>query len=152
MSSNTLIGTKQQQRAIKYRPSLTAEQILKIIELAKLEAPISNTSIQLVSILSSIVAKIENGALVASYVPAPPKPSLLESLGGPTTPSSTASLSKEQQWELAYNKYSATPLACTATEILEAKEHMYLNDLMSAEEIAEFEKAMFLAAAKDSNT
>ena len=143
--------TKQNQatHAAKYRPSLTTAQIIKITNLAISENPITNESIQLIATLSPFLAKIENGALAAAYVPTPRTSSnSLEALGAGTStvqgtlPTPTAP-TKEQRWEASYAQYLANPLSCNAITIMEAKEHMYLNDLMSTEEMAEFETAQF---------
>jgi hypothetical protein len=139
----------------KYRPVLTAAQITKILALAKLEQPISAESFSLISTLSPFAAKIANNGIQAAYSLAPIKPSTLESLGGPsdhpdfditnvTGSINTGGLglgrSKELYWEQCHDKYGSDPVACTLEEIQGAKEHMYLNDLMSPEEVVEFEQ------------
>ena len=143
----------QVNKNIKYRPSLTEEQLLHIVTLAKCENPLSLTSIQLVSQLAPYVAKIEAGSLVPSYVPSQHKPvsktqSILESLGHDCTPETEeekfqASLVKEDLWELAYEKYKENPSSCTSLELTYAQEHRYLNDLMSPEEVKEWERKEF---------
>ena len=130
----------KQGKAAKYRPVLTARQIVHIVNLAKKEAPISNASLSVISTLSPFLYKIENGAIAPSHVPSDkPKANSLESLGAGTEPHMSDQRTKEERWEQAYNKYKADPTSCTATEILEAREHMYLNDLMSDAEVLEFE-------------
>ena len=135
----------------KYRPSLTVEQIRQILNLARLENPISNVSISIIATLTPVLAKIEVGTLTASYVPAAPAPSLtmLEAIGAASSDStiapSHAAISKETYWEACYQKLIATPLECSIEEIEAAREHKYLNDLMTPEEIVEFEAGEFTA-------
>ena len=146
---------------VKYRPVLTAEQITHILHLAKTESPISNASISVISVLAPFEAKILNAGIKPAYTEAPKK-DILESLGGRTpaqkmadppritsyptdsassasSPVSTEHLTKEQRWEAAYNKWSTNPSSCSLQEIKDAQEHRYLNDLMSPEEMVEFE-------------
>lgn len=135
----------------KYRPVLTAAQIQHILALAKTEHPsISQASMSLIATLAPFAAKIDNAGITAAYSTTP-KQDLLSSLGGdaPAAPShisassnnQAALMSKEEVWELAYNKYQSCPAACSLQEIRDSKEYAYLNDLMSAEEVAEFEAA-----------
>lgn len=137
----------------KYRPVLKVSQIIHILKLAKSESPISSASISVIGTLAPFLAKIENDGIQAAYTIAPtiPKQSTLESLGG--TPASCddstllseisaegLALTKEEIWEKAYVLYKTNPTFCSLDTIQAAREHMYLNDLMSPEEAAEFEK------------
>jgi len=155
----------------KYRPSLTAKQIQHIVSLAKREQPISNNSLSLLSVLSPFLAKIENAGIMPAYTLAPTthsKASLassaftLSSLGldsldkvmeasklsiapnselADSRPLEDASLSKQEQWEACFIKYVEDIDACTLPELQGAQEWRYLNDLMSPEEMAAFERA-----------
>lgn len=141
----------------KYRPVLTAAQIVHILALAKLESPLSDLSISVISTLAPFQAKIENSGILPAYTAVPPKPSTLESLGGSMLGRSIngmdASLvlldeiglrktdkSKEEYWARCYAKYCLEPTICSLEEIQAATEHKYLNDLMSPEEVAAFEE------------
>lgn len=146
----------------KYRPQLTANQITHAVLLAKLDlACITSTthelSLDLLATLSPFKAKIDNMAITPSYTPAPAKPSMASGLGmassSPTakpvnstanTAHTTEGMTKEQQWEHSYNTLSSNPANCTAEQVLQAKEHMYLNDLMSPEEEEAYEAQLAL--------
>jgi len=132
----------------KYRPSLTATQIEHLINLCKLEQPISDTSIEILGILAPFQAKIQNGALTPAYKTTP-KSSILESLGAAAPMhdkyvfQNVVYSSKEEYWKACYNVYAINPTSLTVVEIQAAKEHMYLTGLMSPEEMVEFERAAF---------
>lgn len=148
--------TKQQT---KYRPSLTATQVRKIVFLARSETPISDDSISLISVLSVFLTKIENGSNKPAYITAPANPSILEVLEGTAnnadySKEDTAtnvvrnlaidpSLPKEVLWKACYDKYVLDPTSCSANEIMCSQEHKYLNDLMTAEEVTAFETQQF---------
>lgn len=128
----------------KYRPSLTEKQILHIIELAKSEQPMTTTSMSLVVSLSALAYKIDNLAIIPAYTTATSKPrgveanTSLEALGDTDTLAGIQQ-TKEQMWELAYIKYIDNQASCSLRDILHAREHMYLNDLMSDSEATAFE-------------
>jgi len=127
----------------KYRPVLTAKQILHILTLAKTESPsISAASLDVISSLAPFQAKIANAGIVPAYTLQPVKPSntSLEGLGGTSTTIPTTYSSKQELWAASYAKFKQSPVECSLEEIEEAKEHMYLNDLMSPAELEEFEK------------
>lgn len=141
----------------KYRPQLTASQITHAVQLAKLDlgcitSTTHEASLDLLATLSPFKAKIDNLAITPSYTPAPPKPSVTDSLGmdsghqSPvTTPADALSLvglTKEQLWEQCYQAYLTNPANCTAEQIIMAKEHMYLNDLMTPEEEEAYEQSL----------
>lgn len=137
----------------KYRPVLTAAQILHILTLAKTESPISSASISLIATLAPFQAKIENAGIAPAYTTSPVvSATSLEGLGAAPLEdlsyNPVGSYNKEEYWERAYKKYSANPVACSLEEIHAAKEHMYLHELMSAEEVVEFEAA---SIGRDSN-
>lgn len=151
------MNTKPKAAQPKYRPVLTAVQITKILALAKLESPLTEASFSLIATLAPFAAKIANAGIAPAYIPS--IPISIGDLGGftivtaqhkeqvsqqvaDTASSYAAGVDKEQQWELAYKQYKADPISCSLETISAAKEHMYLNDLMSATELAEFEAAM----------
>lgn len=136
----------------KYRPVLTKEQIDHILSLAKREIPISDLSVSLIASLAPFTAKIESNAVLPAYTEKP-RVSLAESLGFTTSatfhddmigvPEYTAppgkQFTKEEFWAASYAKYLIDPASCTMAEIDGAHEHMYLNELMTPEQLAEFE-------------
>ena len=140
-----------QVKQIKYRPVLTAVQIHKIIDLCKLESPISTEAISIIGVLAPYAAKIENHAVSSAYTvegtrtSSPNNPnSLLSKLGGtalpPTATAESSAMLKEVYWEQSYLSYKADPTACSLVQIEAAKEWMYLKDLMTGEEVREFEQ------------
>lgn len=130
----------------KYRPVLTAAQILHIIQLAKLEEPISMCSISLVAVLAPFAAKIDNAGIIPAYTVSPTLSTTdkkLASLGAEVSEDIEAMhlISKEERWAKAYAKRMLSPTECSLVEIADAKSHAYLNDLMSAEELVDYEAA-----------
>lgn len=141
-----------QNRTAKYRPSLSAEQVYHILDLAKNESPLSSLSITVIATLAPFQAKIDNLGLKPAYITSPRvSKTSLEALGEvldypssrsnrPKDLESPIAFNKEQAWLEAYNKYSSNPSSCSLEEIIYAKEHMYLNDLMTLEEREQFEQ------------
>ena len=134
----------------KFRPVLTLEQIQHTIKLAKLETPISDTSISLIATLTPYIAKIEARSIAAAYT-TKERLSLESKLGfsseeiAETIGNSehiAAAINKEEYWKVCYEKWLDNPVNCTVSEILAANEHRYLNDLMTPEEMVEFEKSV----------
>lgn len=130
----------------KYRPVLTAEMIVHIIALAKKdlasskygEADTINAS--LISTLAPFQAKIDNAGITAAYIMAPPRKSLLESLGEINPKNIPVGHStKEEYWKHCYYKFIEAPTTCSLIEIDGYNEHKYLNDLMTPEELTAFE-------------
>lgn len=149
--STTTAHTAPKKTVKKYRPSLTDENILHILKLAKTESPISAQSLAVIKVLAPFLAKINAGAITPAYAASNNRQSLEEKLGlapisqEPMAPILTAeSMPKEQYWAKCYDKYKASPESCTLLEIEAAREHMYLNDLMSPEDMVAFERAAFL--------
>lgn len=123
----------------KHRPTLTREQIVRIIELARTPT-ISDLDLQLISSLVPYLSKIDNATVVPAYNTTS-RASVLEQLGGPISQiSHVTQESKEEYWSTCYTKYAAHPEVCTVLEIQAAKEHMYLHNLMNEQEVAEFEQ------------
>ena len=137
----------------KYRPSLPPHLIAHILDLAKKEQPLSTSSIELISILAPFQAKIQNMGLEPAYTTQVrlPKPSIEVSLGmapcdaiawklfNEETHQYKAYYTKEEFWEACYLKSLEYPESLHLLEMNAAKEHMYLNDLMTEEEVIEFE-------------
>lgn len=141
----------------KYRPSVTGEQITHIIRLAKLD--MSTESIELIKTLAPFEAKILAGAMLPAHL-STPRQSLEDSLGMTIVDSlgkkiaiptkGSVNLIEVKGDKVAYNLscYNKYKLACTVDrleditpDIMEAaKEHMYVNDLMTPEEEAEYER------------
>ena len=135
----------------KYRPVLTAADIGHILYLAKMEAPISSASVRILGILAPFQAKIENAGIKPAYVEKPYKAKVnsLESLG--FSKPAIVDMPKEVYWEASYNKYKGSHSNCSLEEIRAAQEHMYLNDLMSPEELFTFESALLRDSDIDNN-
>lgn len=143
------MSTKKQT---KYRPTLTADQITHIINLCKSESPLSNTSMAIMGVLAPFKAKIDLNTITPAYTTSP-RETLEESLGLTLTneeqealykeitmpPEWPDSIDKEAFWLHCYNKYKDSPDTCTEEEKHGAYEHMYLNDLMTPEQIKNFE-------------
>jgi len=132
----------------RHRISLTRSDIILLIEsIHESKNPLAADNINMLSKLNVFLSKIDNKVIAASYMPAPPAPSLLESIGVVDTSANISikadKKSKEQVWEDCYNKYLSNPTACNAMELECAQEHKYLNELMSQEEIATFEADQF---------
>lgn len=132
----------------KYRPSLSAETIEHLIVLAKKDLlsyePVNQKASTLaLSILAPFQAKIQNSGIVPAYSVSDKIPlTLAESLGMvtvSTVQTNNPSLTKEEYWEQCYHKTLQSPETCTLAEIEASKEHKYLNDLMTPEELASFE-------------
>ena len=86
----------------KYRPSLTASQIVYIIKLAEKELPRSQEAASILRSLVPFISKIEHGAIEVSYT-ATPRPDILDTLGAYSLSSLTVS-------KKAYNKdFLSTP-------------------------------------------
>ncbi len=137
----------------KYRPALTTMQILTILDLAR-TAPITEDKMSVISTLAPILAKIQVGAIAPAYVTHQGKRSiaktpeqLLEELGG-SLQDLPLDLSDPHYWAKCYDKHCAFPATCTKEEVAAAQEHMYLNDLMSEEEIQKFEANQAAASEK----
>ena len=133
----------KQTKQTKYRPVLPAKLIKHALKLAKLEQPISQESIELIGILAPFEAKIAAQAITPAYTTSSQE-SLLSSLGGEEETQRAQSLSKEAYWAACYDKYTKHREECSLEEIQAAREHMYLHDLMSAEELEAFEQGASL--------
>ena len=131
----------------KYRIALSEVEIdkmLELIDIARIEESLDTTLLSLLSICSQTKAKILTGIKPAYAMSE--KQTVEESLGMPKPPPSFDStviipknVTKEQYWLQCYNKWTNTPDICTLQEIKGAKEHMYINNLMTSAQEAEFE-------------
>jgi hypothetical protein len=137
----------------KYRPSLTRRQIAQAINLAQADirahpaTGVATESLTLLTVLIPYLAKIDQEAITPSHVTAP-KMSLLESLGEAVNPNPPeleqctndpdSFASKDEYWKHCYDRMQ-TGENLSVREINAAREHMYLNDLMTDEEIFLFE-------------
>ena len=145
---------RNSSKEAKYRPVLTASQITYLLEIAKNSIAISygddSDALSIITTLAPFKAKIDNGATNPAYITKSVLPKQVISIAdlGGTTDSETyierlsptaCATSKGERWALAHAKFCISPAACTLEEIKGAKEHMYLNDLMSAEEMQAFE-------------
>ena len=130
----------------RFRPPLTIYEIKHIISLCKNETPISDLSISLVSKLAGKIAKIENNGAVPSYEIVDPPPTVLENLGGTSIKgNSSKPFSKEQWWEVCYNKVEKYGKdSCTLDDIQGWEEWRYKEDLMSPDEVVIFEERIGL--------
>ncbi len=134
---------------VKYRPPLSNAQILHILTLCKSESPsISDASIDVIATLGPYQYKIENSGVAPAYTTTPQsKVKLFEKITGSSIVSPLAAdgteedyiLTKEDYWRQCYHTLQTDPNECSLKMIQAAKEHMYLNDLMSEEELKEFE-------------
>lgn len=129
----------------KYRPVLTATDILHILTLAKNDTPLQPESRVLIQKLSVFQTKIDNQSVAPAYISVN-KPSkeeqtitLLASLGSDLV--SDAKLepnkpyNKETYWHKCYNKLKVMGAsALTLEELDSAQEYRYLHDLMTPEE------------------
>ena len=178
----------------KHRPLLTAEEVKVLAFIAKqaysehltkppyspddptnpargLPLHVENALLSVLQKLSVLEAKIANHAIKPAYTtapPAPPTPSIEESLGmeveyttlkTPITtlvPSPEGYGSKEEYWEACYQKFLIDPTSMSLAEIAAAQEWRYLEGIMSTEEAEAFEaKTMEIgdaSAAEGDNT
>lgn len=94
----------------------------------------------LIGKINTLRTKIANNALSPAYEVrkySDPEIAMLEDLGAPEAEIAilTGDETKEQYWERCYKKFQYMFDSCTVPEIEAAYEHMYLNDLMSPEQV-----------------
>jgi hypothetical protein len=122
----------------KYRPSLSYESILHLMNLCR-ETISDQRSVNAISVLAPFEFKIKNGAITAAYKTVP-KLSKSEELGfTPEIPTEPLSVRTER----AYKKWEVDPSQCSVGELKDAMEYRYHNDLMSQEEIIAYELKQF---------
>lgn len=105
----------------------------------------------LIGKINTLRTKIANNAINPAYVTtkhSDPKIAQLESLGVSADDIAIASgtETKEQYWERCYKKFKVSADLCTVPEIEAAMEHMYLNDLMTSDQVASHEAKTFGAS------
>lgn len=134
----------------KYRPSLTMTQIATILNLAKSQSPISPEALSIIATLAPFYTKVEVGSVAPAYIakPAHSPISLLASLGGDSSTCTNESItnlssSNAHYWEQCYNKLleanNNPDIVLTNEELNAADEYKYLNNLMTSEELINFE-------------
>ena len=99
---------------------------------------------RLIGKINTLRTKIANNALSPAYMVRKHSDhniAILENLGAPETEIAIldSTETKEQHWKRCYLKFTSNPASCTVPEIEAAREHMYLNGLMTSEEVKQFE-------------
>lgn len=133
----------------KYRPTFTAPQLARILHLAQESyinahtADICPLDRVIVQTLAPFIAKIESGVKEAAYNTVPRIP-IHDLLGFEINPGAEQKETVVQD-KVAYNAacykmYSENPARITVKQIEAAREHMYVNDLMSATQEQLYEK------------
>jgi len=117
------------ERQSKYRPALSAAQILYLVKL--LESQPGEYAVSLCKQLKLFQAKMQLGIVSPAFVGAP-KLSIEDKLG------LTEVVSDRRK--LAYTLYYETPELCTPEEVQLALTFKYENNLMDKEEEEEYEK------------
>ena len=117
--------------ATKYRPYFTVDEIDHI--LSSLKATSSN--ITLIRYLDDFAHKISRDSLKPNLTLKPTLEDKLE-LDAPRAKTMDSLVALKNQ---AYQKWITNPSKCTSSEIARVHIHRYENDLMSAEEEAEYE-------------
>jgi len=118
----------------KFRPYFTAAELQEIILCLKSHP--SPRRLTICQYLESFLLKINHGIVSPAHTL---NPSLEQKLGFPD-PSTPIPISHNLTGEAAYNKWLLSPGSATPKEIAEAMNWRYLNDLMSPEEEAEYER------------
>jgi hypothetical protein len=119
----------------KFRPYFTAAELLEII--AALKSAPNPRRLTLCQYLESFLLKINHGIISPAHTL---EPSLETKLGFPD-PSTPIPISHSLTGEAAHQKWLVSPVSATPKEIAEAMNWRYLNDLMSPDEEAEYERA-----------
>ena len=131
----------------KYRPSLTVAQIKRIHTLTFfsfcMDEVENNKEVDrsILQLLAPFIAKIENDAISPAYTPIPKK-DILEQLGGESDAAIIAKSNKVAYNAACYSMYLENPLTCSLSKIAAAKEHMYVNDLMTQTEEVTYEQSI----------
>lgn len=115
------------ERQSKYRPALSAAQILYLVKLLESQPG----AVKLCKQLKLFQAKMQLGIVSPAFVGAP-KLSIEDKLG------LTEVVSDRRK--LAYTLYYETPELCTPEEVQLALTFKYENNLMNKEEEEEYEK------------
>jgi hypothetical protein len=125
----------------KFRPVLSADEIMHILKLAKRDA--TKESMALVASLARIEWQIRNGAMTPAYI-STVQPTLVEDLGfdepapskntGAHVDSGTVSL------EVLYSIWCQEPESLTAADIAKVRAWRYENSKMTVDEEKLFER------------
>jgi hypothetical protein len=127
-----MIGESSNQ---KFRPYFTAAELQEIITCLKSHP--TPRRLTICQYLEGFVLKINHGIVSPAHTN---NPSLEQKLGM-VDPNQPIPVSHSLTGEAAYNKWLLSPVSATPKEIAEAMDWRYLNDLMSPDEEAEYERA-----------
>jgi hypothetical protein len=116
--------------AIKYRPSLTLDELQFI-----LTHPHISSQPALAAKLNTFILKAQHGITKPSHV-ATGSPSLQESLGFTTTPQPQS----PQSIQTLLTIYESTPSILSPSQLAQVQHHRYINDMMSPEEESQYEQ------------
>lgn len=119
----------------KFRPYFTAAELQEIITCLKSHP--TPRRLTICQYLEGFVLKINHGIITPAHVN---NPSLEQKLGMVDS-STPIPISHNLTGEAAYQKWLVSPTSATPKEIAEAMDWRYLNDLMSPDEEAEYERA-----------
>ena len=117
------------QPAIKFRPSLTSEQIEYLVSVLQSVAP-SNLRDQCLTALNKFALKSKYGIVTPSHV-ATGRKTLEDSLGFSESPA----ISIESLLKI----YAVTPQVLSQSQLDQVQLYRYTNDLMSPEEESSYE-------------
>lgn len=135
---------------IKYRPVLTEEQLLTVVQVLKSQLVITAEISSVLQVLALYLYKVQNKVVTPAYETV--KSSIEQELGLFAAPAST-----EEQQLAAYVKWSGEgadtgAIACTVDELELALTYRINHDLLTEAEIEEIAMKQFDAAmAKDSS-
>ena len=146
MAHNKLNRQKKNSVRISLRLD-EVETMVSIIQKAHIEH-YSDITLSVLNKLDTVLVKIRLGARKSDYIPTPTRDtsSIEASLGMLPNNSVAYTLddimyhTKESYWEACYLKSLEDFKSLSFLEIQAAREYMYLHDLMTAEEMKEFEQ------------
>lgn len=125
----------------KYRPVLTASQILHLLSLCK--SNLNQSSLECIAVLAPFEFKIRNGLISPAYTPQP-IPTLAQSMGfdDPPTESIPSIRKSTTHIESLYEMWRTTPSTLSLEQLKEVQAYRYKNNLMSPEQEQEYETAL----------
>ena len=123
-----------QNQTKKLRPVITSIQLSYLLDLIQNDNRSTTEQIKddLYKYLKLFQAKVSIGIVAPSYVVQEKKRSIDDILGADDSPAANR--------RRAYDLYIESPQLCTPKQIHLAKTYMYENDLMTAEQEAEYEE------------
>jgi hypothetical protein len=156
------MSTLNKQAKTKYRPVLTPDEVSYLHRILK-KAYVDNLTqdsakgfstveedycLSLMNKFSALDAKIRNNVASPAYTSkehSPQEEVLLDLGGTPPVPAySTGTYANPGERRLsAYKKYCKWPEMCNSSELADAMEHRFNNDLMSIEEATAYEARMW---------